>query len=849
MPRFVDRVVIHAKAGNGGHGCASVHREKFKPLGGPDGGNGGRGGSIVLVVDPQVHTLLDFHFHPHVDAPSGKQGMGGNRDGAAGADLEVRVPDGTVVLDENGKLLADLVGAGTRFDAAAGGRGGLGNAALASRARKAPGFALLGEKGQVRDLTLELKTVADVGLVGFPSAGKSSLVSAISAAKPKIADYPFTTLTPNLGVVSAGEHTFTVADVPGLIPGASEGRGLGLEFLRHIERCAVLVHVVDCATLEPGRDPISDIDALEAELAAYTPTLQGDTTLVDLAARPRAIVLNKIDVPEARELADFVREEVVRRFGWPVFEVSTVAREGLRPLTFALWDMVSAYRASQPAVVPRRPVIRPIAVNESGFTVESDGAGGFVVRGAAARTVDRTNGFHQRRGRGIPRRPAGATRCRGRTAEARCETRLRGHHRRHDIRLGAADPGGRRCDADRTRHRRAVGTQRPGGGRRAEGRQTPTSRAHGMTSAHREAIRTARSIVVKVGTTALTTPSGVFDVDRLATLADAIERRMEAGSDVVIVSSGAIAAGIEPLKLSRRPADLATKQAAASVGQVALVNAWNTAFARYQRTVGQVLLTAHDISMRVQHTNAQRTLDRLRALHAVAIVNENDTVATNEIRFGDNDRLSALVAHLIGADALVLLSDIDGLYDSDPRKGERALNLRGESGRQTSTASLRDGEVTWVPAGWRRSCPRRCWPPTRVCRCCWPRRPTRLPRSSTRRWARCSHRAPNACRRAGSGSVTPRRHPGRSRSTTGRCGRSCGSGGRFFRQASPRCRVGSTAVTSSSCARRTRPWWPAVWWPTTTPNWPRCWAGRRRICPPRCADPPSTPTIWSPSSR
>ncbi|KKW61941.1 gamma-glutamyl kinase [Mycolicibacterium elephantis] len=189
-------------------------------------------------------------------------------------------------------------------------------------------------------------------------------------------------------------------------------------------------------------------------------------------------------------------------------------------------------------------------------------------------------------------------------------------------------------------------------------------------SVHREAIRTARSVVVKIGTTALTTPAGVFDPSRLATLADAIEARMKAGSDVVIVSSGAIAAGIEPLKLSKRPTDLATKQAAASVGQVALVNAWSTAFARYQRTVGQVLLTAHDISMRVQHTNAQRTLDRLRALHAVAIVNENDTVATNEIRFGDNDRLSALVAHLVGADALVLLSDIDGLYDADPRKGQ-----------------------------------------------------------------------------------------------------------------------------------------------------------------------------------
>ena len=381
MPRFVDRVVIHARAGSGGNGCASVRREKFKPLGGPDGGNGGRGGSIVFVVDPAVHTLLDFHFRPHVTAPSGKQGMGNDRDGASGADLEVKVPDGTVVLDENRRLLADLVGAGTRFEAAAGGRGGLGNAALASRARKAPGFALLGEPGQARDLTLELKTVADVGLVGFPSAGKSSLVSVISAAKPKVADYPFTTLVPNLGVVSAGEHTFTVADVPGLIPGASAGRGLGLDFLRHIERCAVLVHVVDCATAEPGRDPISDIDALEAELAAYTPTLQGDPALGDLAERPRAVVLNKIDVPEARELAEFVRDDIAER-GWPVFCVSTVTRENLQPLIFGLWQMVSAYNAARPQTAPRRSVIRPVPVDDSGFTVASDGQGGFVVTGA-----------------------------------------------------------------------------------------------------------------------------------------------------------------------------------------------------------------------------------------------------------------------------------------------------------------------------------------------------------------------------------------------------------------------------------------------------------------------------------
>ena len=276
MSKFVDRVTIDAVAGNGGHGCSSVHREKFRPLGGPDGGNGGSGGDVILVVDPQVHTLLDFHFRPHAKAGNGKPGEGGNRSGANGESLVLKVPDGTVVLDTDGNLLADLVGEGTEFIASRGGRGGLGNAALASKARKAPGFALLGEPGEERQLVLELKSVADVGLVGFPSAGKSSLVSVLSAAKPKIADYPFTTLAPNLGVVTAGESTYTIADVPGLIPGASQGRGLGLDFLRHLERCAVLAHVVDCATLEPGRDPLSDIDALEAELAAYQPVLAED---------------------------------------------------------------------------------------------------------------------------------------------------------------------------------------------------------------------------------------------------------------------------------------------------------------------------------------------------------------------------------------------------------------------------------------------------------------------------------------------------------------------------------------------------------------------------------------------
>src|SRR4051812_38099800 len=376
MMSFIDRVVLYLTAGNGGHGVASIHREKFKPLGGPDGGNGGRGGDVVLVVDSNAHTLLDFHHHPHQKAGNGKQGAGSNRSGADGDDLELRVPDGTVVLDERGEVLADLTGAGTRFVAAQGGRGGLGNAALASTRRKAPGFALLGEPGESRDLVLELKSVADVGLVGFPSAGKSSLIAAISAARPKIADYPFTTLVPNLGVVSAGDTTFTVADVPGLIPGAAAGKGLGLDFLRHVERCAVLLHVLDCATLDPGRDPLSDLDALEAELAQY------EGTFGALLSKPRLVALNKIDVPEARDLADMVRPELEAR-GLPVFEISAVSHDGLRPLTFALAQAVAADRAARPAVEPERIVLRPRAVDDAGFTVSADPAedGAFVVRG------------------------------------------------------------------------------------------------------------------------------------------------------------------------------------------------------------------------------------------------------------------------------------------------------------------------------------------------------------------------------------------------------------------------------------------------------------------------------------
>ena len=370
MVTFVDQVQVHLQAGRGGNGCVSVKREKFKPLAGPDGGNGGHGGDIVLVADPQVTTLLDFHRRPHRNAENGGFGMGDFRNGTNGEEMLLSVPVGTVVKGADGEALIDLTEPGTRFVAAKGGLGGLGNAALASSKRKAPGFALLGTEGFAGSIVLELKTIADVALVGYPSAGKSSLIAALSAARPKIADYPFTTLHPNLGVVQVADHRFTVADVPGLIEGASEGKGLGLDFLRHVERCSALLHVLDCATLESARDPLSDLEVIRRELAAY-PVPEGQVPLLD---RPQLVALNKIDVPEAAELAAFVRPEL-EALGYRVFEISTVSHAGLRELSFALAELVETHRAASVAEAEERPriVLRPKAVDDSGFRVVAEG--------------------------------------------------------------------------------------------------------------------------------------------------------------------------------------------------------------------------------------------------------------------------------------------------------------------------------------------------------------------------------------------------------------------------------------------------------------------------------------------
>ncbi len=324
---FVDEIEIFVKGGDGGAGCVSFRREKYVPYGGPDGGDGGHGGSVWLEADPALTTLLDYHYKRHYQAERGQHGKGANRHGAGGDDLTLRVPVGTVVSDrESDETLGDLTGPGQRILVQAGARGGRGNARFASATNRAPRRADLGRPGDGRWLRLELKLLADVGVIGFPNAGKSTLVSRVSAATPKIADYPFTTTTPQLGIVRVDVHSsFVIADLPGLIPGAAEGKGLGHQFLRHTERTRLLLHVLD---LDPqsGRDPLDDLRVIDEELARYSESL---------AARPQIIVPNKIDLPEAAP-----RREAVERFcasrGLPVMPISAATGRGLTELMNAV---------------------------------------------------------------------------------------------------------------------------------------------------------------------------------------------------------------------------------------------------------------------------------------------------------------------------------------------------------------------------------------------------------------------------------------------------------------------------------------------------------------------------------
>ncbi|MCL6473366.1 MAG: GTPase ObgE [Firmicutes bacterium] len=325
---FLDEAKIFVKAGDGGNGIVSFFRAKYIPKGGPDGGDGGRGGSVVLEVDEGLRTLMDFRYQRHFKAERGQHGQGGNKKGKDGEDVILKVPPGTVVKDEKGNLLADLVEPGERAVVARGGLGGRGNARFATPTRRSPSFAEKGEPGEERWIILELKLLADVGLVGFPNAGKSTLISRISSARPKIADYPFTTLAPNLGVVSLSDgRSFVVADIPGLIKGAHIGKGLGHGFLKHIERTGVIVHILDLAGLE-GRDPIEDFEAINEELRLYDP---------ELATRPQIVAGNKIDIPEAEQnavrVSDYMKQKDV-----PFYPISAAVGMGVDKLLYAIAD-------------------------------------------------------------------------------------------------------------------------------------------------------------------------------------------------------------------------------------------------------------------------------------------------------------------------------------------------------------------------------------------------------------------------------------------------------------------------------------------------------------------------------
>ncbi len=362
-PSFVDECTVHARGGDGGDGSVAFRREAHVPLGGPDGGDGGDGGAVVLLADDNTTSLVDLHRRPHLRADRGVAGGGKSRDGARGEDLVVRVPVGTVVRDAEGRPLADLDAAGRRAVIAPGGRGGRGNRAFATRRLKAPHFAERGERAEEVTLRLELRLIADVGLVGYPSAGKSSLVRRLSAATPRVEAWPFTTLTPHLGVMRAGDRPdgtpvdVVLADVPGLIAGASEGRGLGTRFLRHVARCRVLLHVLDAAAPDADRDPVRDLDVILTELAAHDPALLG---------RHQLVALTKVDLPDGAAMAAMVRPQLEAR-GLEVHEVSAIDGTGLDGLRLRLGALVDglarpAGEAPPPDVESEPVVLRPVAI-------------------------------------------------------------------------------------------------------------------------------------------------------------------------------------------------------------------------------------------------------------------------------------------------------------------------------------------------------------------------------------------------------------------------------------------------------------------------------------------------------
>lgn len=375
---FFDEARIYVEAGAGGDGCVSFRREKYVPLGGPNGGNGGPGGGVYLEADHHLNTLINFKGRRHFKAERGGHGQGQNKQGQKGKEVTLRVPPGTLVRDaETGELLADLRTAGQKVLVAQGGRGGLGNAAFASPTNQAPRIADRGDQGESRWLVLEMKLIADVGIVGCPNAGKSTLLAAVSAARPKIADYPFTTLVPNLGMVSIEDRDFVMVDIPGLIEGAHAGAGLGHDFLRHIERTRVLVHLLDGASA----DPLHDLDGINEELKLFNP---------GLASKPQLVVLNKMDLPQTQELWPLIEEEMGRR-GVPACSISAATGSGVRQMLYRVLQLLDSLPEEPEMVRQETAVFRPPKEEEEGFTISVEEGGVRVQGKRVERLVARTD--------------------------------------------------------------------------------------------------------------------------------------------------------------------------------------------------------------------------------------------------------------------------------------------------------------------------------------------------------------------------------------------------------------------------------------------------------------------------
>jgi GTP-binding protein len=367
---FIDEAIIYVQSGAGGDGSAAFRREKFVPKGGPSGGDGGKGGDVVLVADQSVKTLIDLRYYPHYKAERGKHGEGSRRKGGDGADAVLHVPLGSQVFDaETGEQVADLLSHGERVVIARGGRGGRGNLHFTTSTRRAPSFAEKGEPGESHTLKIVLKLLADVGIIGFPNVGKSTFISVISAARPKIADYPFTTLVPNLGVVKIDDYSFVVADLPGLIEGAHAGAGLGHQFLKHVERTRLLIHILDMAGIE-GRDPLRDFDAINDELRLFNE---------ELAAKPQIVAANKMDVPQARENLERCEPEL-RRMGYEVCPISAATGEGIQPLLYAMMQRIKEIDARE-REAPAEPRVVTARVIETPLEISQDEQGIWVVRG------------------------------------------------------------------------------------------------------------------------------------------------------------------------------------------------------------------------------------------------------------------------------------------------------------------------------------------------------------------------------------------------------------------------------------------------------------------------------------